>query len=78
MENMIFQGTVWGAPLWNAFYSDTAVPVRNCGFTESVFADDLNAFKVLLQNMYTCENQKMFWADVHVMLYIIIFDEAAA
>ena len=44
--NMIFQGTVWGPCLWNLFYADVRTPVRNLVFTESVFADDLNSFKL--------------------------------
>ena len=34
----------------------------------------LDAFKVPMPNMYTCENQNMFWADIHLMLYIFIFE----
>ena len=43
--DMVFQGTVWGPPLWNSFYEDARRPVREAGFTELVFADDLNAHK---------------------------------
>ena len=43
LENMVFQGTVWGPPLWNNFYADSAKPIRKQEFTEIVFADDLNA-----------------------------------
>ena len=45
LENMVFQGTVWGPTLWNVYYEDAAKPVTESGFTEVVFADDLNAFK---------------------------------
>ena len=44
LTNMVFQGTVWGPTLWNVFYEDAVLPVKGCGFTEVVFADDLNAF----------------------------------
>ena len=44
LKDMIFQGTVLGPPLWNAFYADVAGPVRKEGFQETVFADDLDAF----------------------------------
>ena len=43
--DMVFQGTVTGPPLWNVFYEDSRTPVRNSGYTEVVYADDLNAFK---------------------------------
>ena len=45
LSNMVFQGTVWGPLLWNLFYEDAATPVREAGFEEAVYADDLNAFK---------------------------------
>ncbi len=45
LENMVFQGTVWGPPLWNAFYADCRRPIRMCDFLEIIFADDLNAWK---------------------------------
>ena len=44
LMNMVFQGAVWGPTLWNVFYEDAAQPVKESGFTEVVFADDLNAF----------------------------------
>ena len=45
LVDMVFQGTVWGPPLWNAFYADSRRPIRNSGFVEIIFADDLNAWK---------------------------------
>ena len=42
---MVFQGTVLGPTLWNAFYGDSKAAINACDFTEIVFADDLNAFK---------------------------------
>ena len=38
--------TVWGLSLWNSYYGDSALAIRACNFTEIIFADDLNAFKV--------------------------------
>lgn len=43
--DMIFQGSVLGPALWNIFYASSARPVQQMGFTESIFADDLNCFK---------------------------------
>ena len=45
MNNMVYQGTVWGPPLWNCFYKDARSAIRAVDFTEIVYADDLNAFK---------------------------------
>ena len=28
LSNMLFQGTVWGPPLWNAFFGDSAFVLR--------------------------------------------------
>jgi len=45
INNMVYQGTVLGPPLWNVFYADAAVAVNSVEFLEIVFADDLNCFK---------------------------------
>ena len=43
--NMVFQGTVLGPSLWNAFFEDARNPINAQRFIEIVFADDLNAYK---------------------------------
>ena len=43
--NMVFQGTVLGPSLWNAFFEDARTPINAERFIEIVFADDLNAYK---------------------------------
>ena len=40
--NSVFQGTVLGPPLWNAFFADVALPARSCNGKEAMIADDLN------------------------------------
>ena len=45
LSNMVYQGTVFGPPLWNLHYADARHAVRRASFNELVFADDLNAFK---------------------------------
>ena len=45
LRDMLFQGTVLGPTLWNTFYADSSAAIRQAGFSEIVFADDLNAFK---------------------------------
>ena len=47
LRDMVFQGTVWGPPLWNLFFGDSERPVHKTGFEPIVYADDLNAIKVL-------------------------------
>ena len=41
LQNMVFQGTVWGPPLWNTFFADARWPVQKTGFEDTFFADDL-------------------------------------
>ena len=62
----VFQGTVWGPGLWNTFFADVSEAIRSQGFTEIVFADDLNALKgydgktessVILDEMSECQEQ---------------------
>ena len=45
LENMVFQGTVFGPTLWNLFFADANRAIRRAGFLEVVYADDLNAHK---------------------------------
>ena len=46
MTNMVYQGTVWGPCLWNCYFADARFAIRDAGFIEIVYADDLNAFKM--------------------------------
>jgi len=41
--NMVFQGTVWGPPLWNCFFEDARLALNAKGYSEIAYADDLNA-----------------------------------
>ena len=54
LDNSVYQGTVWGPPLWNVFFEDARVPVNKAGYTEAVFADDLNAHR---NYNATCRNE---------------------
>ena len=49
MSNMVYQGTVWGPPLWNVFFADAPLSLSALGFENAVFADDLNSFKAFPQ-----------------------------
>jgi hypothetical protein len=46
LRNMVFQGTVSGPDLWNLFFEDARHAINECFFSEVVFADDLNAYRV--------------------------------
>ncbi len=45
LRNSVYQGTVLGAPLWNVHYADSSDTVQSEGFSEVIFADDLNCSK---------------------------------
>ena len=49
--NMIYQGTVLGPPLWNAFFEDARLAIEKAGFTDTKFADDLQAYKRYAKNV---------------------------
>ena len=66
LSNMVFQGTVWGPLLWNVFYEDAATPVRKAGFTEAVYADDLNAFKEV--SVRVCNEEALELARIPIKL----------
>ena len=46
LRDMVFQGTVIGPDLWNSFFEDARQAINERFFTEVVYADDLNAFRV--------------------------------
>eukprot|EP00959_Pyramimonas_sp_CCMP1952_P029065 609633-Pyramimonas_sp.AAC.1 len=47
MQDVAFQGAVFGAPLWKCFCADACLATRSCDFDGVVFADDLGARKAL-------------------------------
>ena len=55
LSNSVFQGTVWGPPLWNCYYADATQAVTKRGFTDIVFADDLNCTKVMDSQLTNAE-----------------------
>ena len=78
LENMVFQGTVWGPPLWNSFYADARRPIQKAGFQESVFADDLNAWKKfaagtsherMLADMKICQGELHKWGAANSVTF---------
>jgi hypothetical protein len=47
IQDMVFQGTVLGPQLWNLFFEDAAAAINEYFYEEVIFADDLNAYKVV-------------------------------
>ena len=43
---MVYQGTVTGPTLWNVFFEDARHAINELLFTEVVYADDLNAYRI--------------------------------
>eukprot|EP00969_Alexandrium_andersonii_P357141 15448114-Alexandrium_andersonii.AAC.1 len=44
---MVYQGTVFGSPLWDLYFRDASEAIAAASFREIVYADDLNAYRVL-------------------------------
>lgn len=70
IANQAFQGTVLGPPLWNLFFSDLQLEVRAAGGEGSIYADDLNVYKVfdkatpsddVLADLASCAEQVHQW-----------------
>ena len=68
--NQVYQGTVWGPPLWNVYFEDAKVPVNTAGFQDVFFADDLNTYKdyarscsnfCLYEEMRECQAELHKW-----------------
>ena len=45
LSNIVYQGTVLGPSLWNAFVGDTSIVFESVGLCIVIYANDLNAFK---------------------------------
>ena len=76
--DLIFQGSVLGRTLWNLFYADGVRPVEKKGFTESIFADDLNCFKnfhrsigpdYVLRQIQECQNEVHKWGHANRVIF---------
>ena len=77
LNNSVFQGTVWGPPLWNVHYQDARFAVQNCGYTETVYADDFNAFKEfehesdndIMNDMMACQLELHNWGRANQAIF---------
>jgi hypothetical protein len=74
LENNVFQGTVFGPPLWNVFFGDVAKPARSTGGKEAMFADDLNMFQEfhrltslpdVMSKLSECRKRVHKWGDAN-------------
>ena len=63
LEDMVFQGTVLGPQMWNFFFADAARSIRSEGYSEVIYADDLNAFKVFSSDV---DNESIFGEQFQV------------
>ena len=70
LQDMIYQGTVWGPWLWNIFYEDARLALQFASFLAVVFADDLNALrpfplnapnKVVIRTAEECQQELHKW-----------------
>ena len=61
LRDMVFQGTVLGPSLWNLFFADAAISIRNAEYLEIIYADDLNAYKIFPATM---ENEAILEANL--------------
>ena len=66
LANTVFQGTVLGPMLWNLFFEDAREAINDCFFSEVVFADDWNAYRIfpacvpndtIRANIKTCQDE---------------------
>ena len=83
LTDSVFQGTVFGSPLWNIFYEDARHAVNTKGFFESVFADDFNCWKAFevkhtevqdsqakaLSELHTVQRELHWWGEANRVLF---------
>jgi hypothetical protein len=74
LSDAVFQGTVWGPPLWNTFYEDARRAIQETFFEEIVFADDLNSFRMfpgttpndrIIRSMQGCQAELHSWGEAN-------------
>ena len=68
IENQVYQGTVLGPILWDVEFEDVHVPIRNSGYKEVTFADDLNSYRGYdgtVRNSVIMKNSKKCQTEVH-------------
>jgi hypothetical protein len=75
---MVFQGTVLGPPLWNTFYRDARQAIEEWFYTEIVYADDLNAYRIftgetpdetIWESLNKCQAELHEWGDANQVTF---------
>ena len=78
LANSVYQGTVWGPPLWNIFYEDARHAVNEHDFIEAIFADDLNGFRAfepettdndILSKLQECQRSLHSWGTANQVMF---------
>ena len=78
LKDMVFQGTVWGPPLWNTYFGDCICAIQGCGFEVVIFADDCNAFKVyprscrssvIFEDLRECQRALHRWGQANAVTF---------
>ena len=78
LSDSVYQGTVWGPPLWNGFFADARHAINAQGFTESVFADDCTAFRcydalvqnnTILDDLHCCQDALHAWGTSNLVSF---------
>ena len=78
LSDMVFQGTVLGPPLWNMYYADAADAIVAEEFVETVFADDLNCFRVfngsigddfIFKQIQSCQSRLHEWGAANQVVF---------
>ena len=78
LSHMVYQGTVWGPTLWNLFYEDARRAINEVLYTEVVFADDLNAYRVfpnsttkeqVIGSLSLCQSELHLWGKANQVAF---------
>ncbi len=78
LTNSVFQGTVWGPPLWNRHYASGRHAVNACGYSEVTYADDMNMSKpfpastssdAILEDAQECQRELHRWGHGNRVLF---------
>jgi hypothetical protein len=78
LTDAVFQGTVWGPPLWNAFYEDARKAIHEVFYEEITFADDLNSYRMfpgttpndkIIRSMKACQTELHSWGKANQVTF---------
>ena len=78
ISDMVYQGTVLGPILWNLFFEDARLAIQEMSYTEVVYADDLNAFRIVGQSAETetiekslerCQSELHSWGKANRLAF---------